>query len=141
MKGTLNDRFLLAVLSLLVLVVLVFGYFILEDHDTSFVAGQILTEQQKAKAIKIALDNNTVQEKMMGKNYSVDSVTVGNVGWYDGDDYHTGAYPLVQFTEGTSMYEPDFLIDVAVDIDQGKVLQIMVLVRTPVLRDTTGNTS
>jgi len=141
MKGILKDRFLLAATSLVILVVLVFGYFILEDQGTSFVAGQVLTEQQKAKAIKIALDNSTVQEKMMGKNYSVDSVTVANVGWYNGDDYHAGAYPLVQFTEGTPIYEPDFLIDVAVDIDQGKVLQIIVLVRTPVPRDTAGNSS
>jgi hypothetical protein len=141
MKGSLNDRFLQATTSLVVLIVLVFGYFILENHETSFVAGQILTEQQKAKAIKIALDNSTVQEKMMGKNYSVNSVTVANVGWHNGDDYHAGAYPVVQFTEGTSIYEPDFLIDVAVDMDQGTVLQVMVLVRTPVLRDTTENSS
>ena len=141
MKWSLNDRFLLAATGLAIFVVLVFGYFILKDDDTSFVAGQILTEEQKAKAIRIALDNSTVREKMMGKNYSVNSVTVANVGWHNGNDYHTGAYPVVQFTEGTPIYEPDFLIDAAVDIDQVKVLQVMVLVRTPLPRDTTGNTS
>lgn len=139
MKRILSDRFLLAALSLVILVVLVFGYFILEDQGTNFVAGQTLTEQQKAKAIRIALDNSTVQEMMAGKNYSVDSVSVTDVGTYDGDDYHVGAYPTIQFTEGTSIYEPDFLIDASVDMDKSKVVQIIVLVRTPVMRDTGNN--
>lgn len=103
--------------------------------ETGYHAGEILTGEQRDKVVRIARENKDVQEKMRGKNYSVDGdVMVSYVSFYKDDNLYVGAYPMVRFTEGTSMYEPDFLVDVVVDADRGEVLNSWVLVRTPVLR-------
>ncbi len=70
---------------------------------------------------------------MNGENYTVQGdVVVTNVGLLWGDDSYVGAYPLIIFTEGTPLNEADFLVYVTVDVDNGKVLNSMVVVRTPV---------
>jgi hypothetical protein len=103
--------------------------------ETDYTVGKVLTGEQREKVVRIARENKAVQEKMRGKNYSVDGdVMVSYISFYKDDNLYVGAYPMVRFTEGTSMYEPDFLIDVVLDADRGEVLNSWVLVRTPVLR-------
>jgi len=105
--------------------------------ETSYILGDILTGEQRTKAIEIAVDDKTVQEKMGGRNYTVEGdVIVSNLGRYNGDNFYVGAYPFIIFTEGTSIYEPDFIVYVTVDLDKSKVLNSMVVVRTPVLPET-----
>lgn len=69
MKGALNDRFLLAVLSLMLLAVITFGYFILEDQGADFAPGQDLTEQQKTEAISIAMNDPVLKNELSNAAY------------------------------------------------------------------------
>ncbi len=57
MRGALNDKFLLALLGVLLLAVLAFGYIILE--------GPSLMKEQKAKAIVIAMNDLYVREQVV----------------------------------------------------------------------------
>jgi len=73
MKGALSDRFLLALLSILLLAVLVFEYFLLEDRGTDFALGQALTEQQKTEAISIAMIDSFVNNELKNAASVLDS--------------------------------------------------------------------
>lgn len=260
MKGALNDRFLLALLSILLLAVLVFGYFILEDHSTGFAYGQNLTEQQKTKAIsiamndsfvknemeniagsrdveyyikdvkpssfyetgpnltrtrvlpvveivignenasgtnvlafvdlkekrvvyigfvkrvdkkgrepmitfenksiintgynynqnlteeqkaealRIALDDKRVQDELSGKEYSLNDIWISQIGESGLGYSYVEVYPSVSFMVG-KVYQPGYMVDVKVDINKGKVIDILTHFRTPVPLEYLGNTS
>ncbi len=63
MKGLLIDRSLLALLSIFLLASIIFAYFIFEATDMNLVLGQNLTDQQKAKAINIAMNDPIVKDE------------------------------------------------------------------------------
>jgi hypothetical protein len=116
-------------------------YFNLSLPWTGYREDEILSEQQKAKVVRLALEDKAVQEQMGGRYYTVDGdVAVKSGGVRRGDSSYVGAYPHVTFTQGTPLNQPDFMVFVIVDVDRNKVIQSMVGVRTPVF-DMPGNTS
>lgn len=116
-------------------------YFNLSIAWTGYREDEILSEEQKAKVVQLALEDKAVQEQMGGRYYTVDGdVAVKSGGVWRGDGSYVGAYPHVTFTQGTPLNQPDFQVFVIVDVDRNKVIQSMVGVRTPVF-DMPGNTS
>jgi hypothetical protein len=108
---------------------------------TGYHDGQVLSDEQKAKAVRLALEDKAVQELMGGRSYSVmGDVIVTYCGVYKDNKSYTGAYPYVRFTQGTPMNQADAQVFVVVDIDRDEVIQSMVGVRTPIF-DTPVNTT
>lgn len=110
--------------------------------DTGYHAGDTLTGAQKDKAVRIARENQTVQEKMRGMHsnatYRVNGVSVSDISFFKGNDMYIGAYPVIQFMEESSIYEGGLTVYVTVDPDRGKVVDSFAVINTPVMRP--GNT-
>jgi len=66
--------------------------------------------------------------------YRVDGVSVSEISFFKGNDMYIGAYPVLRFTEESSIYEGGLTVYVNVDLDRGEVLDSWVAVNTPVLK-------
>jgi hypothetical protein len=112
-------------------------YFNVSIVWTGYRDGQILSEEQKTEAIRLAREDKAVLERMHGLNYSVSGdVTVAYVGlpkYDDTRDIFIGAYPYIVFTQGTPMDQPDFQVFAVVDVDRNKVIHSGGWMRTPVI--------
>lgn len=108
--------------------------------NTGYSYEQNLTDEQKADAVKIALDDKRVQDQLNGTNYSLNGIGMTQSGWSGPGYDYMEIYPSVSFMVG-KVYEPGYMVMVLIDLNNKKVVNVMTHFRTPVPRELVENTS
>lgn len=102
--------------------------------DTGYHAGDILTGEQRDKAIRTAMEGTWLDESVSnGTRYQVvGDIPVSYAYIYKDNGPYIGAYPVIEFREEASIYVASQTVYVYVDPDRGKVIDSFSVVNTPV---------